>query len=109
VNIEAPTAQGNLRVYEKISLRDRQVGLQTFNGQPEPVISRATSRETAEKMLRERIEAGKAKYGGELTHSQVYEKTPSDGWLYSVAFYQTGGTVGTYHAVVYQDGSVAAY
>lgn len=119
---EAPVKMGNVRVFEKASLRDRVEGILpiTVPGQQQtPTILRGLSLEEAEKVLKDRIEAGKEKYG-ELCHSRVYRKTqagqlipegqmsglPDDGWLYAEASYRGEGKGADYHAVVHVQGGV---
>lgn len=109
--------QGNVHVFERMATRDRMTGMN--NGAP--VIARGTPQAEAEKMLKDRIETGKEKYGSEagrlpdgtakiepaeLVFAHVALK---DGWMCAEAVYASKQRPMVIHAVVNWDGSVEAY
>jgi hypothetical protein len=110
-------AAGNVHVFERMATRDRMTGMN--NGAP--IFARGTLAAEAEKILKERIEAGKERYGSEagrtpdgsvkiepaaLSFSHVALK---DGWVCAEAIYASKQRPMVIHAIVEADGSVAGY
>ncbi len=110
-------AQGNVHVFERMATRDRMTGL----NMGAPVFARGTPQAEAEKILKDRIEAGKERYGSEagrlpdgmakiepaeLVFSHVALK---DGWVVGEAIYASKQRPMTLHAIINHDGGVEAY
>jgi len=114
------TAQNNVHIFERICTKPRQTGTDPMTLAVR--MAPGVPREEAEKMLLERIESAKAKYGklvidadtGEercvepavLTFARVGLK---EGWVIAESVYASRQKPLEIHAVVHADGSVEGY
>ena len=110
-------ATANVHVFERMATKNRVTGMKDGV----PIIALGTPPAEAEKILKERIESGKERYGSEagrtpdgsvkiepaeLTFSHVANK---DGWMVGEAIYASKQRPMVIHAIVNADGGVEAY
>ena len=114
---EGRAPNGNVHIFERMATRDRTTGMKDGA----PIIVRGVSAQDAEKMLLERIESAKARYGeiGQDDNGEEICKKPAelvfahigmkDGWCVAESVYASKQKAMTLRAIVNADGSVEAY
>lgn len=123
-DIEMKKRRANVRVFEKINISDRrQYG--TLNPLGAAMYGHMPAADAA-KLLQDRIDEGKKKYGGfgdkgwedaELLWHNIRQGQTNpvngiagtDGWIYAEAYYKSPTLNATYNAVIDANGSVHAY